>query len=253
MRTRTAVTVLAGVLALAATSARAAGPGSTTFTENFENGNNTGGWSLGNPFLEAIETTGGNPGAYLRFPDLDTFAPQPRTTLPDSHFTGNYQARGVSTVGIDLVLYYVDFSSQDRPLAVILGNDGGTPEDFLDDCSVYFLGHKPAPMPNGIWRGYRFRIPSESTTLPRGWNVLYCGELDSDAAWNRVITDVDELRFHVGDPQLFFIFQVWDIGMDNPTITFGTPDPAVTAEEPELIQVDTPERRDGVRLFDARR
>ena len=42
----------------------------------------------------------------------------------------------------------------------------------------------------------------------------------------RVIQDVDELRFHVGDPELFFIFQVWDFGMDNPTINWGTSGPA---------------------------
>ena len=102
-------------------------------------------------------------------------------------------------------------------------------------------------------RGYRFRVPSESQTLPRGWNVLFCGELGSDAAWNRVIEDVDELRFHVGDPQLFFIFQVWDIGMDNPTITFGTPEPALETEEPQLMEVETPEPRDGLRFFGVRR
>jgi hypothetical protein len=199
--------------------------GRTTFTETFQGGNNTGGWTLGNPFLETIETTGGKPGAYLHFPDLDTFAPQPTTTLPDSPFTGDYRSRSVTSVGIDLVLHHVDFSSAERPLAVLLTNDGRTPEDFSDDCTVYFLGNKNAPMPNSVWRGYRFKVPSDSTELPRGWNVLFCGELSNDEAWNYVIGSVTELRFFVGDPTFFFIFQVWDIGMDNPTITSGTPEP----------------------------
>ena len=220
----TTVTILVGGLALATTLGHAAPPGTTTFTETFEGGQNTGGWTLGNPFLEAIEPTGGNPGAYLHFPDLDTYAPQPSTTEAGSVFTGNYRAQGVSSVGIDLVLFRVDFTSQDRPLAVMLRNDGATPEDFSDDCTVFYLGNKPSPAPNGAWRRYQFRIPSESTTLPRGWNVQNCVE-SGDAAWNRVIQDVDELRFHVGDPELFFIFQVWDFGMDNPTITWGTTQP----------------------------
>jgi hypothetical protein len=238
MKSRTIIAVLLGLLALGVTPGYAASPGRTTFSENFEQGNNTGGWTLGNPFLEAIESSGGNPGAYLHFPDLDTFAPQPRTTLPGSPFTGDYRARGVSEVGIDLVLFYVDFSSEGRPLAVMLRNDGDTPEDFSDDCTVYFLGHKPAPRPNGVWRPYQFRVPSESTVLPRDWNVFECGALGSDEAWNRVITDVDELRFHVGDPTFFFIFQVWDIGMDNPSITSGTPEPALFTQEWDIEDPD---------------
>ena len=140
-------------------------------------------------------------------------------------FTGNYRAQGVSSVGIDLVLYSVDFSAGDRPLAVLLLSDGGTPDDFSDDCTVYQVGKKRGPSPNGQWRGYRFSVPSDSATLPRGWNVLNCVDTDGDAAWNRVIQNVSELRFFVGDPTLFYIFQVWDFGMDNPTIIWGTSGP----------------------------
>ncbi|HEX5042335.1 MAG TPA: hypothetical protein VFV75_05490 [Candidatus Polarisedimenticolaceae bacterium] len=234
----TAIPALA-VCLLAATTSHAAPPGTTTFTESFEGGHNTGGWSLGNMDLEAIDPIGGHPGAYLHFPDLDTYAPQPRTTAAGSVFTGNYREQGVSAVGIDLVLHRVDFSSADRPVAVILTSDGGTPDDFFDDCSIYQLGNKPGPSPNSIWRGYKFKVPSDSATMPRGWNVLNCAESDADAAWNRVIQDVDELRFHVGDPTLFFIFQVWDFGMDNPTITWGTPEAPVAPASWEVERTDT--------------
>ena len=128
-------------------------------------------------------------------------------------------------MGIDLVLFYVDFTSRDRPLAVLLHSDAGTRVDPSDDCTVSFLGNKNAPMPNGAWRSYRFRIPAQSAGLPADWKVLDCAGRSDEAAWNLVIQDVDELTFHVGDPELFFIFQVWDIGMDNPTITSGTPEP----------------------------
>jgi len=221
-------------LLLAAPLVQAAPPGTTTFTESFEGGHNTGGWTLGNTDLEAIEATGGHPGAYLHFPDLDTYAPQPRTTAAGSVFTGDYRAQGVSSVGIDLVLHRVDFSAADRPVAVLLTSDGGTPDDFSDDCTVYQLGNKPGPSPNSTWRGYKFKVPSESATLPRGWNVLNCSDSDPDVGWNRVIQDVDQLRFHVGDPELFFIFQVWDFGMDNPTITWGTPEAPIAPADWEV-------------------
>jgi len=39
--------------------------------------------------------------------------------------------------------------------------------------------------------------------------------------WNQLITDVAEVRFFYGDPTMFFIFQGWNLGVDNPTISYG--------------------------------
>jgi hypothetical protein len=103
---------------------------------------------------------------------------------------------------------------------IVLPACGGTPDDALDDCGVSRVGGHPAPMPVPAWQTYRFGFPSESTTLPQGRAVQGCPGLTEDEAWNRVITRVDQLRFFTGDPDLFFIFQVWDIGLDNPSITY---------------------------------
>ena len=46
--------------------------------------------------------------------------------------------------------------------------------------------------------------------------------------WNSLITDVDQLRFFWGDPELFYIFQMWDIGMDNVAIN-AVPEPETLA------------------------
>ena len=217
--------LIAAVFCLALPAFAAEPPGMTTFTENFEGGNNTGGWTFGNAF-DLIEPVGGSPGAFLHNSFLDSFAAQPRTTLGvASPFTGDYRAQGVSFVGIELALFAVDFSAQGRPLSVILYSDSGTPGDTTDDCRVHRVGGHPTPMPNGNWANYRFRVPSQSAALPQGWTVSRCPGRTDDQAWNQVITDVDQLRFFTGDPDLFFIFQIWDIGMDNPTIGFGTPDP----------------------------
>ena len=57
----------------------------------------------------------------------------------------------------------------------------------------------------------------------RGWTVQGCPGLTEDEAWSRVITGVDQLRLYTGDPEGIFIFQVWDIGLDNPRITWEPP------------------------------
>ena len=93
--------------------------------ETFSAGN-TGRWSFfGNPDnpVEVIEPSGGNPGAFLHstcsgLACLDTFAPELRTELGvASIFTGDYRAKGVASLGVDLAIFRVDFSSSGRPLS----------------------------------------------------------------------------------------------------------------------------------------
>lgn len=178
-------------LTLLAPGPARAGRTKVTFTTTFDDLTNDGGWTFGNRTFETIEPQGGNPGGYLRNSFLDAFAAQPRTLagFPRTIFHGHYRERNVTFVGIDLAVFGADFSTQGRPLTVILVDDNGTPEDPGDDCWVYRIGGHPTPM-----------IENE--------------------AWNRVITGVDQLRFFTGDPQLFYVFQIWDIGLDNPSITY---------------------------------
>jgi hypothetical protein len=221
-----AAMLLATLIALPFSGPTQAAKMKVTFTVDFEDGVNHGGWSFGGSFYETIEQEGGNPGRYLHNTFLDTFAAQPRTLLGFQRtiFHGDYRARNVTFVGIDLAVFGADFTTQGRPLSVILVEDGGTPGDLIDDCRVYRVGGHPTPLANGVWQPYRFRIPSDSTTLPQGWAVQGCAGMSDDEAWNRVITGVDQLSFFTGDPALFFVFQVWDIGLDNPTIVYE-PDP----------------------------
>jgi hypothetical protein len=207
--------------------------GSEAFVETFADGMNQAGWSyFGDPNneVEVIEDAGGNPAEFLHatcegLNCLDTFAPRPRTEMGvESEFTGDYRERQVTAVGIDLILFYVDSTAAGRPLTVMLVSDNDTPGDPSDDLTVYKIGNENVPLVGQGWETYDFEIPSQSETLPEGWvNQMPSGEGD-DADWNTVITDVDQLKYFYGDPELFFIFQQWEPGLDNPRIFTETED-----------------------------
>jgi hypothetical protein len=214
---------------LAAPQVTARGP-TIAFVEDFEDGANTGGWSFfGNPAnpVEVIEPDGGNPGRFLHstcagLGCLDTFAPQLRTEIGvDSVFTGDYRAEGVTRLGVDLAIFGPPgVTTAGRPLTLMLRNDGGTPDDFSDDVVVYKNGRRNIPRDDGRWSRYRFRVPATRTTLPAGWEVFQ-GTGDDDADWNTVITDVTQVTYFFSDPELFFIFQQWELGVDNLSIAMA--------------------------------
>lgn len=226
MKTRRMIPVCAAAACVAALSAAAAAQ-FTTITETFDGGSNEGNWTFGLTQIEVIQETGGNPGAWLYSPCeglncLDTFAPQPRTTPigGDHAFTGDYRERGVNRIGIDLQTLDVDFSAGGRPLTIILVTDNGTPGDTSDDWGAYFVGNHNIPLPGEGWKSFTFSIPSQSETLPTGWQYITYGGSEPMPDWNVLVQNVAQVRFFYGDPDLFFIFQQWELGMDNPRITF---------------------------------
>ena len=217
------------ILSLALAPAAAA----ETFTETFTGGSNVGGWSYFPQ--EVIEAEGGNPGAWLHTWGLDTFAPWPTTTEDGSIFTGDYRAMGVTSVGVDLITIAVDFSAEGRACTITLRDDNGTPGDFSDDWVAFKLG-ADIPLPGAGWQSYSFDIPSQSDTWPDGWGVLELGPNTPEPNWVALMGDVDEVGFHYGDPQMFYIFQMWELGLDNPTITF---EGSVAVESTSLTDVKT--------------
>jgi hypothetical protein len=193
-----------------------------TFVETFTGGSNQGGWTYG-PANQVIETIGGNPGAYLHEPSIDTYAPQPQTALGvSSVFTGDYRAHRVESFGVDVIVISAQFFTG-PPLTLMLANDNGTPSDTSDDCIVYLVGAAVAS-PGAGWVSYEFPIPAQSTTLPPGWQT-YNACSTPDASWNNVITRVSYVRLLYGDPTFFYPVGPWNTGIDNPRITIdlGTP------------------------------
>ena len=201
-------------IALLTSLALTSGARAQSYTETFTSGTNAGAWTYGNP-ADTTESTGGHPGYYLHNPDIDTFAPQLRTgDGVASAFTGNYRARRVVSLELDLETFSTQFSFS-RQLSLILEDDAGTPTDPTDDCSVYVVTDQLVPQVAEGWKHFRVPVPSQSTTLPPGWVVMGNCAGSADAAWNSVITGVDRVRWFYGDPALFYIFDLWDVGADN--------------------------------------
>lgn len=205
-------------VALSAAGSLAASLSATTVVVDFTGGVNTGSWTWGIPVT--FPANGGNPGTYLRTDNIDTFAPQLRTQ-GESVFSGDFRAAGVTGIGVDLKVFDVDFSSAERPLALMLVDDNGTPGNPNDDWAAYTLG-PDVPLEGQPWTSYDFVVPSQAMSLPPGWSTIKFGAAGTPD-WNTLITDVDRVQFFYGDPEFFFIFQMWDLGADNVRITFADP------------------------------
>ncbi|GJQ29380.1 MAG: hypothetical protein HBSAPP03_12640 [Phycisphaerae bacterium] len=184
--------------------------------DTFDPGSNIGGWTFGGP-NGSVLPTGGNPGAYWNEPGLDTFAPRLRTTTATSAFTGDFRTREVTRLGVDLVLFHVDFSAGGRPLSLILLSDNGTPGNPNDDWGAYTMHAQNIPLVGEGWRRYDFTVPSQVTALPAGWAFIEFGP-GANLDWNALITNVKGVEFFYGNPENFFIFQMWHTGADNVTI-----------------------------------
>ena len=201
-----------------------------TFVETFDKRSNVGSWSFfGNPDnrVERWESQEGNPGAFIHATCgltgcLDTYAPKLRTQIGvSSIFTGDYREKCVTNLGVDLAIYGPEYvTTEGRPLSLLLRNDNGTPYDWADDVTVYWIGTKMIPHECGQFKEFVITVPSQSTTLPKGWGVLGgSGTGDDDADWNTVIGDVSQVTFFFGNPEMFFMFQQWELGFDNVSIT----------------------------------
>ncbi|HMN96773.1 MAG TPA: GC-type dockerin domain-anchored protein [Phycisphaerales bacterium] len=202
--------------AIAAGSLAGLGLACESTVVDFDGGLNIGNWTWGIPVT--YPQSGGNPGAYMRTQGLDTFAPQLRTQGA-SVFTGNYREKSVVSLGVDLITFAVDFSAAGRPLALMLVSDNGTPGNPNDDWAAYTLG-PDIPVPGQPWKSFDYDIPADATSLPAGWSYIAFGP-GANFDWNALIENVTRVTFFYGDPEFFFIFQMWTLGADNLRIVCG--------------------------------
>ncbi len=201
----------------------------TTFTDDFEGGTNLAGWS----FIEGadvITPAGGNPGAWLHQQVYDTFGPSLECAYANpTPFVGDYRANGVTSIGVDLQILRTDFpvgGDEAFSVVLLLRNARGTPDDISDDDWAYYIGPL-IPEVGGGWQHVDFVIPSQSNdAVPAGWHggsVDDCENFRAGVTWHDVITKVDRVEFLFLHPCFFAIFQQWDVGADNVSITYEVP------------------------------
>ncbi len=204
-----------------------------TLVATFDDHINIGTWTFFEEptnMFEHFDQQGGNPGDFLHCEwcrskgGLTGRVVKLRTQIGTSSvFTGDYRARQVTRVGVDLGFFpYFPMQSDDRPLCLTLTNDNDTPADTTDDIVAIYKGVRDIPMDNGTWMKYEFSVPSESATLPDGWGICLGSGLGDDADWNTIITNVSSIGYVFGDLDKYweYDFQLWDIGVDNARIWF---------------------------------
>ena len=210
--------------------------GDQTHTDDFENGRNDGGWY----FIDqgdTIETSGGNPGAWLHQPLYDTFAPILKAD--SGPYVGDYRAMGVTSMEMDARTDAVSIGCKYYPFAILLRDTKGT--DTVDDDDYAYTVHaNECPQPGQGWVHYNFDIPSQSTdAVPAGWKGGWVGDAEnfrSGVDWNDVITSVDRVEVWWFDPAWFGIFQQFDVGAENLTIHTQPPGQLQLSANPPTVQ-----------------
>lgn len=210
--------VIPAIAFCAGVGAAAVAAPTTTIAEPFDGTIDQASWRVST--ADEIVSSGGHPGNYLHVPDVDFAVPRITTVDPQAaQFLGDYRARGVVGAGVDIDLFSVSISADARPVTLLLFSDMGTPDDPSDDCEAATVSGKNLPKPGMGWRSFEYKVPSQSTTLPQGWQLVgACGNLPPDAAWDFVVQHVQRASFDLGEPGFFYFFQIWSIGVDNPRI-----------------------------------
>ena len=209
----------------------------TTALVDFEDGQNPYGFTLGIPQAETIETSGGNPGRWLRNDVLVTFAPRLYVgPEPDSPWLGDYVARGVQSISVDAQTVSASNTVEGRPFSLRLIRHNGEPDNPEAHDYVYFPGAL-VPQPSQGWQSYEFQIPSDfEGTLPEGWSGGSAADpetLPPGVVWEDILREVDAVEMIWGHPAFFYLLQDFDLGVDNVQITY-------IDSETESLVVDPP-------------
>src|SRR5690349_23657629 len=134
------------------------------FVDTFDNNVNAGGWSYTtNPIrLNQIEPTGGNPGAWFHGTELNGAPTVQTDPAVSSPFTGDYAARDVTRIGVDVKVINGDSDRRGFTLALydFAGGD-------LNNSLTAYTSIRPIPNSGSSWRPYLFNVPADDSQIPR--------------------------------------------------------------------------------------
>lgn len=213
-----------------------------SFIENYDDGTDVGLWhcSLGVPRI--IESSGGNPGAYLQQGGFSSSTPtwasistrfQPGVPDPykiDSVYTGDWTTLGVTNITADLNVIHVATWATDRAVTLELLQMDETGFNVNYDAT-YTLPDLPDP-PIG-WQTYSFPVDANSPIIPQGWVFTRGdGTPGTDAEWSPFLHRVDLTSIGFYKPGFAYpSLGTWILGIDNIEIDFqgnSTPTPTPT-------------------------
>src|SRR5215813_9247837 len=242
--TKLLTTFLPIVLGAATLSAGNDG-GTNTFIETYDDGTDVGLWHCSTGAPRTIETSGGNPGAYVQQGGFSTSIPtwasistrfQPGVPDPykiDSIYTGDWTSLGVTGITVDLNVIQVATWATDRAVTLELLQMDETGFNVNYDAT-YTLPDLPDP-PIG-WQTYSFPIDANSPTIPQGWVFTRGdGTPGTDAEWSPFLHRVDLTSIGFYKPGFAYpSLGTWILGIDNVEIDFQpnqtpTPTPIPTA------------------------
>ena len=212
------------------------------FIETYDDGTDVGLWhcSVGAPRM--IETSGGNPGAYVQQGGFSTAIPtwasvstrfQPGVNDPykiDSIYTGDWTSLGATSIAVDLNVIQVATWATDRATTLELLQMDATGFNVNYDAT-YTLPDLPEP-PIG-WQTYSFPVDANSPTIPQGWVFTHGdGTPGTDVEWSPFLHRVDLTSIGFYKPGFFYpSLGTWILGIDNVEIDFqagATPTPTPT-------------------------
>jgi hypothetical protein len=213
----------------------------SSFIETYDDETDVGLWHCSVNVPRDIETSGGNPGAYLQQGGFSSHVPtwasistrfQPGVNddfKVDSIYTGDWTSLGVTSVSVDLNVIQVATWATDRAVTLELLQMDETGFNVNYDAT-YTLPDLPEP-PVG-WQTYSFPVDANSPTIPEGWVFTRGdGTPGTDAEWSPFLHRVDLTSIGFYKPGFAYPgLGTWILGIDNIEIDFQTgPTPTPTA------------------------
>jgi subtilisin family serine protease len=201
--------------------------GTSGFIETYDDGSDVGQWVCSFSVPRIIETSGGNPGAYLQQGGFSTHTPtwatastryQPGfqdTYKTDSVFTGDWAGAGVASISADLNIIQAGGWGPDRAvtLKLLQMDDTGFNLNFEATYTLPDLGKTP---PIG-WQTYSFPVNANSSKIPHGWVFTHGdGTPATDAEWSTFVHRIDLTSIGYYKPGFAYVgFGSWTLGIDN--------------------------------------
>jgi hypothetical protein len=225
---------LPAALALALLPAAAT---ATQVIDDFESATNPNGWGWTNGGGGAftIETSGGNPGAWLDsgapyfsdHPNLTAYPPK-GSALRDALASGALVSASADIERLDATGAQGCHPTYDLPstFTLVLSDLHTIQSDPPTVIGAHTTDGPASPTEGPFpWMTVSFAIPSDSTATPPGWVMDVPPELNY--TWADLMHNIDGISFFVIDPGELTFDSCWQLGADNVVVTYGQQEDAV--------------------------